>query len=284
MSNPTAPSPTYKPNNPPQLHSTSMEALCEYFMHLDFYNRCIARVPITSDYNKIEGAGMGLQVFALKTWFTQGLSRHLAKPYGQFKLELIRRAVPADFVWTQLEALHCLHQAPSHAINTFPDFSDQMHVLQMEIGFQVVSDQEIAKLVLLGTDPKLCQILCTHVVLVLAGWSDLSLERLALNVPTPSTTNHENTGVSSDAPTEQPLEFDYQVFKRIGREEWSMIAQHRQAIALQVNALQQRPTHARPTAPSAAPQLVTGTTSAVPTAGGPCPVPQLTTEERAYLD
>ncbi|SCV69335.1 BQ2448_2355 [Microbotryum intermedium] len=47
MSNPTAPSPAYKPNDPPQLHSTSMEALCEYFMRLDFYNRRIARVPIS---------------------------------------------------------------------------------------------------------------------------------------------------------------------------------------------------------------------------------------------
>ncbi|SCV73203.1 BQ2448_7128 [Microbotryum intermedium] len=244
MSNPTAPSPAYKPNDPPQLHSTSMEALREYFMRLDFYNRHIARVPITSDYDKIEGAGMGLQVIVLKTWFTQGLSRHLAKPYRQFKSELIHRAVPANFVWTQLEALHRLRQAPGHAINTFQDFSDQMCVLQMEIGFQVVSDQEITKLVLLGTNPELCQILRMHVVSALAGWSDLSLERLALNVPTPSMTNHENAEVSSDAPTEQPLEFDYQVFKRIGHEEWSVIAQHRQAIALQVNALQQRPTHA----------------------------------------
>ncbi|SGY54914.1 BQ5605_C006g03930 [Microbotryum silenes-dioicae] len=100
MSTPTAPShsPAYKPNDPPQLHSTLMEALHEYFMRLDFYNRRIARTPITSDYDKIEGAGMGLQVFALKTWFTQGLSKHLAKPYAQFKLELICRAVPADFV------------------------------------------------------------------------------------------------------------------------------------------------------------------------------------------
>ncbi|SCV69319.1 BQ2448_2346 [Microbotryum intermedium] len=238
-------------------------------MCLDFYNHCIACVPITSDYDKIEGASMGLQVLALKTWFTQGLSRHLAKPYVQFKLELICCAVPADFIWTQLKALHRLRQAPGHAINTFQDFSDQMRLLQMEIGFQVVSDQEIAKLVLLGTDPKLCQILCTHVISALAGWSDLLLERLALNVPAPSMTNHENTGVSSDAPTEQPLEFNYQVFERIGRKEWSMIAQHRQAIALQVNALQ---------------QFATGTTGAAPTAGGPCPIPRLTTEERAYLD
>ncbi|SCV70640.1 BQ2448_3402 [Microbotryum intermedium] len=253
-------------------------------MHLDFYNRCITCVPITSDYNKIEGAGMGLQVLALKTWFTQGLSRHLAKPSGQFKSKLICHAVPAHFVWTQLEVLHCLRQAPGHAINAFQDFSDQMRVLQMEIGFQVVSDQEIAKLVLLGTDPELCRILRMHVVSALAGWSDLLLERLALNVPTPSTTNHENAGVSSDAPTEQPLEFDYQVFERIGRKEWSMIAQRRQAIALQVNVLQQRPMHARPAAPSAAPQVATGTTGAAPTAGGPRPVPRLTAEERAYLD
>ncbi|SCV67547.1 BQ2448_5158 [Microbotryum intermedium] len=122
-----------------------------------------------------------------------------------------------------------------------------------------------------------------HVVSALAGWSDLLLERLALNVPAPSTTNHGNAGVSSNAPTEQPLEFNYQVFERIGREEWSMIAQRHQAIALQVNALQQCPTHARP-AVLLAPQVATGTTGAAPTAGRPCPVPQLTAEERAYLD
>ncbi|SGZ32127.1 BQ5605_C043g12085 [Microbotryum silenes-dioicae] len=285
MPTPTAPShsPTYKPNDPPQLHSTSMEALREYFMRLDFYNRRIARTPITSNYDKIEGAGMGLQVFALKTWFTQGLSKHLAKPYAQFKSELIRRAVPADFVWTQLAELHRLHQAPGHDIDAFQEFSDQMRSLQMEIGFQVVSDQEVAKLVLLGTDPELCRILRTHMVSSLAGWSDLSLEKLALDAPVVPT-SPEAAEVFSDAHTDQPLEFDYQVFERIGREEWSVIAQRRQAIATQVSALQQRPTYSRPAAASAAPHVATAATGHSPITGGPRPVARLTVDERAYLD
>ncbi|SGY12333.1 BQ5605_C072g12891 [Microbotryum silenes-dioicae] len=267
MPTPTAPShsPTYKPNDPPQLHSTSMEALREYFMRLDFYNRRIARTPITSDYNKIEGAGMGLQVFALKTWFAQGLSKHLAKPYTQFKSELIRRAVPADFVWTQLAKLHRLRQAPGHDIDAFQEFSDQMRSLQMEIGFQVVSDQEVAKLVLLGTDPELCRILRTHMVSSLAGWSDLPLEKLALDTPVVPT-SPEAAEVFSDAHTDQPLEFDYQVFERIGREEWS------------------RPTYSRPAAASAAPHVTTAATGHSPITGGPRPVARLTVDERTYLD
>ncbi|SGY96140.1 BQ5605_C036g11545 [Microbotryum silenes-dioicae] len=285
MPTPTAPShsPMYKPNDPPQLHSTSMEALREYFMRLDFYNRRIARTPITSNYDKIEGASMGLQVFALKTWFTQGLSKHLAKPYAQFKSELIRRAVPVDFVWTQLAKLHHLRQAPGHNINAFQEFSDQMRSLQMEIGFQVVSDQEVAKLVLLGTDPELCRILRTHMVSSLAGWSDLSLEKLALDAPVVPT-SPEAAEVFSDAHTDQPLEFDYQVFERIGREEWSVIAQRRQAIATQVSALQQRPTYSRPAAASAAPHVATAATGHSPITGGPLPVARLTVDERAYLD
>ncbi|SCZ91000.1 BZ3500_MvSof-1268-A1-R1_Chr1-3g02463 [Microbotryum saponariae] len=197
-------------------------------MRLDYYNRRVARVPVTSDHDKIEGAGMGLQVLALKTWFSQGLSKHLAKPYAQFKSELIRRAVPADFVWTQLEVLHRQRQVTGHDVHAFQDFSDRMRVLQMEIGFQVVSDQELAKLVLLGTDPELCRLLRTHVVSSLAGWSDLSLERLALDAPAPAVVSE--TDVYSDAPAEQPGEFDYQVFERIGREEWGVIAQRRAAI------------------------------------------------------
>ncbi|SCZ91566.1 BZ3500_MvSof-1268-A1-R1_Chr1-2g01493 [Microbotryum saponariae] len=183
MSTPVPPTHVYKASDPPQLHQTSMEALQEYFMRLDYYNRCVARVPVTSDHDKIEGAGMGLQVLALKTWVSQGLSKHLAKPYTQFKSELIRRAVPANFVWTQLEVLHQQRQVTGHDVHAFQDFSNRMRVLQMEIGFQVVSDQELAKLVLLGTDPKLCQLLRMHVVSSLAGWSDLSFERLALDAP-----------------------------------------------------------------------------------------------------
>ncbi|SDA00321.1 BZ3500_MvSof-1268-A1-R1_Chr9g10574 [Microbotryum saponariae] len=216
MSTPVPPTHVYKASDPPQLHQTSMEALREYFMRLDYYNRRVARVPVTSDHDKIEGAGMGLQVLALKTWFSQGLSKHLAKPYAQFKSELIRRAVPADFVWTQLEVLHRQRQVTGHDVHAFQDFSDRMRVLQMEIGFQVVSDQELAKLVLLGTDPELCRLLRTHVV--------------------------------SDAPAEQPGEFDYQVFERIGREEWGVIAQRRAAIATQVAALLQQRPNTRPTA------------------------------------
>ncbi|SCZ89735.1 BZ3501_MvSof-1269-A2-R1_Chr9g10322 [Microbotryum saponariae] len=233
MSTPVPPTHVYKASDPPQLHQTSMEALREYFMRLDYYNRRVARVPVTSDHDKIEGAGMGLQVLALKTWFSQGLSKHLAKPYAQFKSELIRRAVPADFVWTQLEVLHRQRQVTGHDVHAFQDFSDRMRVLQMEIGFQVVSDQELAKLVLLGTDPELCRLLRTHVV--------------------------------SDAPAEQPGEFDYQVFERIGRED-------------------------RRTPTTAAEHTTDGLRNGDdvtsphhrPSLGGPRP--RLTAEERAYLD
>ncbi|SGY54501.1 BQ5605_C006g03883 [Microbotryum silenes-dioicae] len=158
-----------------------------------------------------------------------------------------------------------------------------MRSLQMEIGFQVVSDQEVAKLVLLGNDPELCRILRTHMVSSLAGWSDLSLEKLALDAPVVPT-SPEAAEVFSDAHTDQPLEFDYQVFERIGREEWSVIAQRRQAIATQVSALQQRPTYSRPAAASAAPHVATAATGHSPITGGPCPVARLTIDERAYLD
>ncbi|SCZ89744.1 BZ3500_MvSof-1268-A1-R1_Chr1-3g01551 [Microbotryum saponariae] len=106
--------------------------------------------------------------------------------------------------FTQLLAvvLHRQRQVTGHDVHAFQDFSDRMRVLQMEIGFQVVSDQELAKLVLLGTDPELCRLLRTHVVSSLAGWSDLSLERLALDAPAPAVVSE--TDVYSDAPAEQP--------------------------------------------------------------------------------
>ncbi|SGY38977.1 BQ5605_C003g02116 [Microbotryum silenes-dioicae] len=178
---------------------------------------------------------------------------------------------------------HHLRQAPGHDIDVFQEFSDQMRSLQMEIGFQAVSDQEVAKLVLLGTDPELCRILGTHMVSSLAGWSDLSLEKLALDAPVVPT-SPEAAEVFSDAHTDQPLEFDYQVFERIGCEEWSVIAQRRQAIATQVSALQQRPTYSRPAAVSAATQVATAATGHSPSTGGPRPVARLTADERAYLD
>ncbi|SCZ94939.1 BZ3500_MvSof-1268-A1-R1_Chr11-3g03493 [Microbotryum saponariae] len=266
MSTPVPPTHVYKASDPPQLHQTSMEALREYFIHLDYYNRRVARVPVTANHDKIEGAGMGLQVLALKNWFSQGLSKHLAKPYAQFKSELIRRAVPANFVWTQLEVLHRQHQVTGHDVHAFQDFSDRMRVLQMEIGFQVVSDQELAKLVLLGTDPELCRLLRTHVVSLLAGWSDLSLKRLALDAPAPAVVSE--TDVYSDAPAEQPGEFDYQVFERIGREEWDVIAQRRAAITTQVAALQQQRSNTRPTAFATASTMRPAPTTA-PALGGP---------------
>ncbi|SGY55503.1 BQ5605_C006g04036 [Microbotryum silenes-dioicae] len=54
------------------------------------------------------------------------------------------------------------------------------------------------------------------------------------------------TDVYSDAPADQPGKFDYQVFERIGREEWGVIAQRRAAIATQVAALQQQTTTEAP--------------------------------------
>ncbi|SDA04125.1 BZ3500_MvSof-1268-A1-R1_C045g00140 [Microbotryum saponariae] len=183
---PVPPTHVYKASDPPQLHQTSMEALREYFIHLDYYNRRVARVPVTANHDKIEGAGMGLQSWRSK------LS------------ELIRRACPPI---SSGRNSRCCTGTPvtGHDVHAFQDFSDRMRVLQMEIGFQVVSDQELASL-----------------------FSSALIPSCA------------DSSARIDAPAEQPGEFDYQVFERIGREEWDVIAQRRAAITTQVAALQQQ--------------------------------------------
>ncbi|SCV73802.1 BQ2448_6232 [Microbotryum intermedium] len=145
---------------------------------------------------------------------------------------------------------------------------------------QVVSDQKIAKLVLLGTNPELCRVLRTHAVSTLAVWSDLSLETLALNVPKPPPNSLEDNNEPHDAPSVQPTEFNYQVFEGIGRDTWSIITQCQRAIALQVTTLQQRPQVTYSC--SVATPVATSAQSSPSPAGGPCS--QLTNKERAYLD
>ncbi|SCZ88160.1 BZ3500_MvSof-1268-A1-R1_Chr10-2g02861 [Microbotryum saponariae] len=56
MSTPVPPTHVYKASDPPQLHQTSMEALREYFMRLEYYNRRVAQSSNCPRYAPAPGA------------------------------------------------------------------------------------------------------------------------------------------------------------------------------------------------------------------------------------
>jgi len=163
MSNPATPAhnnTAYRPGKPPTLVASRPVDLQDYFANLEFFFS-IKATEVPSDKARIHYAGNGLLVPELRAWFNSRRAALLQLSYVAFRKELLRRALPRDYAWTGRRALYQFRQGP----RSYGDFSTEIRQRQVELGTNVVTDEQLLLCMLMNMDPELCEALRKHELL-----------------------------------------------------------------------------------------------------------------------
>ncbi|GAA5914643.1 hypothetical protein JCM5296_002447 [Sporobolomyces johnsonii] len=211
---------SYQPGKAPTLLDCSPSGLTSFLRSAKLFFRAKS---IKEDEDKIAYLGAGLTYFPeLQNWYLSSAAAHEAKKYDVFALELQKRALPRDYVWTTRGRIRSAKQGE----RDFEDWLDDLRSEHLALTEKVLPTRDFVEALLYGMDSELSAILRQGVALKGSGLHQDDLIAIAF-----STTE-----------TVYPNTLDYDTFDREARIEWSKIATRRRSNAAQLKGLTRRTT------------------------------------------
>ncbi|GAA6054862.1 hypothetical protein NBRC10513_006213 [Rhodotorula toruloides] len=177
---------------------------------------------IEKDGDKIAYVGAGLVGFPeLHNWYLASATTHEAKEYKVFLGELLKRAMPRDYVWDIKAKIRFSKQGD----RDYEDWADEMRMDQLSLGDRVLSSRDFDECLLFNMDRELSGILRRGTALANTGFHSDDQVSLALGLA--------STVIAS---------VDYEAFDREARDEWARIAARRASNAAQLRSFARKAT------------------------------------------
>ncbi|CDR49787.1 RHTO0S33e00188g1_1 [Rhodotorula toruloides] len=264
--------PAYQPGKAPYLLDDSPAGLASFSRaaRLFFHAKSVKDNAL-----KVAYVGGGLVGFPeLYNWYLSSATEHEAKTYDSFWADLLKRALPRDYVWDAKGRIRWAKQGDED----YEVWSSSLRTEHLQLTDKVMSTRDFIECLLYGMDPELSTILRRGSFLRNSGFHEDDLSLVALSTSTLVFT--------------APL--NYEKFDRSARDEWNKIAARRRSNAAQIRSLSRKTaaiTVSKPSRSNGSTNSGSGATtrsnssSAAPqtTSGGGGRPPKLTEREKDWL-
>ncbi|GAA5961502.1 hypothetical protein JCM21900_000964 [Sporobolomyces salmonicolor] len=256
---------SYQPSKAPLLLDVSPSGLTSFLRNAKLFLRTKS---VKDDKDRIAYLGAGLAHFPeIHNWYLSAAVVHEAKKYEVFILDLQKRALPRDYIWSARGRIRSARQGE----RDFEDWLDDLCSEHLVLTEKVLSTREFVEALLYGMDVELSATLRQGMALKNSGLHQDDLVAIAFSTDT----------------TTYPTMLDYEAFDREARNEWSKIAARRHSNAAQLKSMTKRTISlslGTPSSPSRLPNTSTnsGRTPNHDTGGRTRP-PKLTELERDWL-
>ncbi|SCZ91578.1 BZ3500_MvSof-1268-A1-R1_Chr1-2g01501 [Microbotryum saponariae] len=137
----------------------------------------------------------------LKNWL---VSLTEDRTWDEFKVALVRKALPLDFAFDTEKQIKHLRQRNTE----YTTWASGLRALQLQLGQAALSDAEFIKILLFNMDTQLSVVLRQNDLLINTGLHQDDLDYIA----------------ASKAGLAKPKVVSYEVFERLARSQWNMMS------------------------------------------------------------
>ncbi|GAA5973503.1 hypothetical protein JCM21900_002203 [Sporobolomyces salmonicolor] len=254
---------SYQPGKAPLLLNVSPSGLTSFLRNAKLFFRTKS---VKDNKDRIAYLGAGLAHFPeIHNWYLSSAAVHEAKKYEVFTLDLQKRALPRDYIWSARGRIRSARQGE----RDFEDWLDELRSEHLVLTEKVLSMREFVEVLLYGMDVELSATLRQGTALKNSGLHQDDLVAIAFSTDT----------------TTYPTMLDYEAFDREARNEWSKIAAQRHSNTAQLKSMTKRTISLSLGTPSSPSRLLTTSTNSTRTpnhdTGGRTRPPKLTELEHA---